>query len=71
MVRQGYLMAASSHPELTDDPRVHMMLLDMVYSIQSHSHHAVVWKISSLSIVRSSLLCSSTISRKRLDIFIW
>jgi 5'-phosphate synthase pdxT subunit len=30
MVRQGHLLAASFHPELTDDLRVHMMLLDMV-----------------------------------------
>lgn len=30
MVRQDNLMAASFHPELTDDPRVHRMLLDLV-----------------------------------------
>jgi 5'-phosphate synthase pdxT subunit len=30
MVRQGHLLAASFHPELTNDLRVHMMLLDMV-----------------------------------------
>ena len=30
MVRQNNLMAASFHPELTDDIRVHRMLLDMV-----------------------------------------
>ena len=30
MVRQGNIMAASFHPELTDDLRVHRMLLDMV-----------------------------------------
>jgi 5'-phosphate synthase pdxT subunit len=30
MVRQGTLLAASFHPELTSDTRVHRMLLDMV-----------------------------------------
>lgn len=30
MVRQGNLMAASFHPELTDDLRIHRMLLDML-----------------------------------------
>ncbi len=30
MVRQENLLAASFHPELTDDLRVHMMLLDML-----------------------------------------
>ena len=30
MVRQGDILAASFHPELTDDLRVHRMLLDMV-----------------------------------------
>ena len=30
MVRENNLMAASFHPELTDDIRVHRMLLDMV-----------------------------------------
>ena len=30
MVRQGHLMAASFHPELTRDLRIHRMLLDLV-----------------------------------------
>jgi 5'-phosphate synthase pdxT subunit len=30
MVRQGTLLAASFHPELTDDLRIHRMLLDML-----------------------------------------
>ncbi|UCC94232.1 MAG: pyridoxal 5'-phosphate synthase glutaminase subunit PdxT [Thermoplasmata archaeon] len=30
MVRQGSLLAASFHPELTDDLRIHRMLLDML-----------------------------------------
>jgi glutamine amidotransferase PdxT len=30
MVRQKNLLAASFHPELTDDLRVHKMLLDLV-----------------------------------------
>lgn len=30
MVRQGHLLAASFHPELTDDDRVHRLLLDLI-----------------------------------------
>ena len=30
MVRQGSLLAATFHPELTDDPRVHRYFLDMI-----------------------------------------
>jgi 5'-phosphate synthase pdxT subunit len=30
LVRQGDLLAATFHPELSDDPRVHQMFLDMV-----------------------------------------
>ena len=30
LVRQGRLLLASFHPELTDDPRVHQLFLDMV-----------------------------------------
>jgi pyridoxal 5'-phosphate synthase pdxT subunit len=30
MVRQGNLLGTSFHPELTDDPRVHKMFLEMV-----------------------------------------
>jgi len=30
MVRQGDLLAASFHPELTDDLRIHRMLLEML-----------------------------------------
>ncbi|MBV8082920.1 MAG: hypothetical protein JOY86_08110, partial [Candidatus Eremiobacteraeota bacterium] len=30
MVRQGNLLGTSFHPELTDDPRVHKLFLDLV-----------------------------------------
>jgi len=30
LVRQGDLLAATFHPELSDDPRVHQMFLDIV-----------------------------------------
>jgi glutamine amidotransferase PdxT len=30
MARQGNLMAMSFHPELSGDPQVHQLLLDMV-----------------------------------------
>jgi 5'-phosphate synthase pdxT subunit len=30
MVRQGNLLAATFHPELTDDPRVHRYFLDII-----------------------------------------
>ena len=30
MVRQGSLLAATFHPELTDDPRIHRYFLDMI-----------------------------------------
>lgn len=30
MVRQGNIIATSFHPELTDDPRIHRMLLDLI-----------------------------------------
>ncbi len=30
MVRQGSVLAASFHPELTDDDRIHRMLLDLI-----------------------------------------
>jgi 5'-phosphate synthase pdxT subunit len=30
VVRQGRTMAATFHPELTDDPRVHKSFLDLV-----------------------------------------
>lgn len=29
MVRQGHLLASSFHPELTDDPRIHRLFVDM------------------------------------------
>ncbi|PYX23639.1 MAG: pyridoxal 5'-phosphate synthase glutaminase subunit PdxT, partial [Acidobacteria bacterium] len=29
-VRQGKIMAATFHPELSDDPRVHQAFLDLV-----------------------------------------
>jgi pyridoxal 5'-phosphate synthase pdxT subunit len=30
LVRQGHMLASSFHPEMTDDPRVHEMFVDMV-----------------------------------------
>jgi 5'-phosphate synthase pdxT subunit len=30
LVRQGDLLAATFHPELSDDPRVHQLFLDIV-----------------------------------------
>jgi 5'-phosphate synthase pdxT subunit len=35
LVRQGRLLAATFHPELTDDRRVHQLFLDMVQQSQS------------------------------------
>ncbi len=35
LVRQGRLLAATFHPELTDDRRVHQLFLDMVQQHQS------------------------------------
>ena len=29
MVRQGHILASSFHPELTDDPRIHRLFVDM------------------------------------------
>jgi 5'-phosphate synthase pdxT subunit len=34
LVRQGILLGAAFHPELTDDPRVHRLFLEMVRSAQ-------------------------------------
>jgi pyridoxal 5'-phosphate synthase pdxT subunit len=30
LVRQGHLLASSFHPEITNDPRLHKLFLDMV-----------------------------------------
>jgi 5'-phosphate synthase pdxT subunit len=30
MVRQGGILASSFHPELTDDSRIHRMLVDLI-----------------------------------------
>ena len=33
LVREGALLLASFHPELTDDPRVHELFLDLVEEV--------------------------------------
>ena len=33
LVRQGHLLAATFHPELSDDPRVHQLFLDVVMQV--------------------------------------
>jgi 5'-phosphate synthase pdxT subunit len=35
LVREGRVLAASFHPELTDDTRVHGRFLDMVREVQA------------------------------------
>lgn len=35
LIRQGHLLAATFHPELSDDPRVHQLFLDMVRAAKS------------------------------------
>jgi 5'-phosphate synthase pdxT subunit len=40
LVRQGQLLAATFHPELSDDPRVHQLFLDLVR--QSINHPSAV-----------------------------
>jgi 5'-phosphate synthase pdxT subunit len=41
LVRQGHLLAATFHPELGHDPRVHQLFLDLVQSHRVQSHAAV------------------------------
>jgi 5'-phosphate synthase pdxT subunit len=36
-VRQGRAMAATFHPELSDDPRIHQIFLDLVSGMSAHS----------------------------------
>jgi pyridoxal 5'-phosphate synthase pdxT subunit len=35
-VRQGSAMAATFHPELSDDPRIHQTFLDLVGKMDGH-----------------------------------
>jgi pyridoxal 5'-phosphate synthase pdxT subunit len=37
LARQGPVLVASFHPELTDDPRLHAMFLDMVHTARAHA----------------------------------
>lgn len=37
LARQGSVLVASFHPELTDDPRLHAMFLDMVHTARAHA----------------------------------
>lgn len=37
LARQGAVLVASFHPELTDDPRLHAMFLDMVHTARAHA----------------------------------
>jgi 5'-phosphate synthase pdxT subunit len=37
LVMQGPVLVASFHPELTDDPRLHAMFLDMVHTARAHA----------------------------------
>jgi 5'-phosphate synthase pdxT subunit len=37
LVRQGPVLVASFHPELTDDHRLHAVFLDMVHTAQAHA----------------------------------
>ena len=37
LARQGRVLVASFHPELTDDHRVHAMFLDMVHTARAHA----------------------------------
>jgi pyridoxal 5'-phosphate synthase pdxT subunit len=41
LVRQGHLLAATFHPELGHDPRVHQLFLDLIRSNKVRSHAAV------------------------------
>lgn len=38
VVRQGSAMAATFHPELSDDPRVHQLFLNLIHNAQKQSH---------------------------------
>jgi pyridoxal 5'-phosphate synthase pdxT subunit len=37
LARQGHVLVASFHPELTDDPRLHAMFLDMVHTSRANA----------------------------------
>ena len=37
LARQGHVLVASFHPELTDDARLHAMFLDMVHTSAAHA----------------------------------
>lgn len=37
LLRRGPVVVASFHPELTDDPRLHAMFLDMVHTARAHA----------------------------------
>ncbi|WP_353062633.1 pyridoxal 5'-phosphate synthase glutaminase subunit PdxT [Tunturibacter psychrotolerans] len=41
LVRQGHLLAATFHPELGHDLRIHQLFLDLIHSHQIHTHATV------------------------------
>jgi pyridoxal 5'-phosphate synthase pdxT subunit len=43
LVRQGHLLAATFHPELGHDPRVHQLFLDLIRSTSVHSKVTVAF----------------------------
>lgn len=38
VVRQGSAMAATFHPELSDDPRIHQLFLNLIHNRQKQAH---------------------------------
>jgi pyridoxal 5'-phosphate synthase pdxT subunit len=38
VVRQGTAMAATFHPELSDDPRIHQLFLNLIHNGQKQAH---------------------------------
>jgi len=36
-VRQGSAMAATFHPELSDDPRIHQFFLNLIHNVQKQA----------------------------------
>lgn len=38
VVRQGSAMAATFHPELSDDPRIHQLFLNLIHNGQKQAH---------------------------------
>jgi 5'-phosphate synthase pdxT subunit len=36
LVREGHLLAATFHPELSSDPRVHQLFLDLIRKSYGH-----------------------------------